>query len=187
MVFNVISQQYFSYIEVASAPTHALLGFFLTNTPRNIISKPLAAFPHNHCRNNGQQRERNESCRNDDHQSSETILAEPGDRTSDFLFSSPVRYRLSFVAWLVRKLENAGNHYFLPFQRSFQKAFSPGASKVVIYGIKIIIIYLLNAKKIYNLDAHHSLQYDLDPHIHRICHELIVEIKFYRRTLKKCY
>ena len=35
-------------------------------------TKPLAAFPHNHCRNNGQRWERNESCRNDYRQSSET-------------------------------------------------------------------------------------------------------------------
>ena len=46
----------------------------LTSTPHNILSKPLAAFPHNHSRNNGQQRERNESCCNDYHQSSEGIL-----------------------------------------------------------------------------------------------------------------
>ena len=28
-------------------------GVVLTSTPHNILSKPLAAFPHNHCRNNG--------------------------------------------------------------------------------------------------------------------------------------
>ena len=44
----------------------------------NILSKPLASFPHNHCRNNGQRWKRNDSCRNDYHQSSERILAEPG-------------------------------------------------------------------------------------------------------------
>ena len=53
-------------------------GVLLTSSPHNILSKPLAAFPHNHCRNNGQRWERNESCRNDYHQSSERILAEPG-------------------------------------------------------------------------------------------------------------
>ena len=51
---------------------------FLTSTPHNILSKPLAAFPHYHCRNNGQQLERNESCHDDYHQSSERILAKPG-------------------------------------------------------------------------------------------------------------
>ena len=30
-------------------------GVVLTSTPHNILSKPLAAFPHKHCRNNGQQ------------------------------------------------------------------------------------------------------------------------------------
>ena len=53
-------------------------GVLLTSIPHNILSKPPAAFPHNHCRNNGQRWERNESCRNDYHQSSERILAEPG-------------------------------------------------------------------------------------------------------------
>ena len=52
-------------------------GVLLTSTPHNTFSKSLAALPHNHCRNNGQQWERNESCRNDYHQSSERILAEP--------------------------------------------------------------------------------------------------------------
>jgi hypothetical protein len=37
-------------------------GVLLTSTPHNILSKPLAAFPHNHYRNNGQRLERNESC-----------------------------------------------------------------------------------------------------------------------------
>ena len=39
----------------------------LTSTQHNILSKSLAAFPHNQCRNNGQRLERNESCRNDYH------------------------------------------------------------------------------------------------------------------------
>ena len=50
----------------------------LTSTRHNILSKPLAAFTHNHCLNNGQWWERNESCCNDYHQSSESILAELG-------------------------------------------------------------------------------------------------------------
>ena len=29
-------------------------GILLTSTPHNILSKPLTAFPHNHCQNNGQ-------------------------------------------------------------------------------------------------------------------------------------
>ena len=53
-------------------------GVILTSTLRTILSKPLAAFPHNHCRNNWQRWQRNESCRNDYHQSSERTLAEPG-------------------------------------------------------------------------------------------------------------
>ena len=51
-------------------------GVLLTSTPHNILSKPLAAFQLNHCRNNGQWWERNESCHNDHHQSLERILDE---------------------------------------------------------------------------------------------------------------
>ena len=53
-------------------------GVLLTSNPHHILPKPLAAFPHNHCRNNGQRRERNESCRNDYYQSPERIFAKPG-------------------------------------------------------------------------------------------------------------
>ena len=53
-------------------------GLLLTSTLHNILSKPLAAFPHNHCQNNAQRWERNESCCNDYHQSSERILAKLG-------------------------------------------------------------------------------------------------------------
>ena len=67
-------------------------GIAFNSTPQFILLKPLAAFPINHYRNNGQQWERNESCCNDYHRSSERILHEPGDRTSDPLFSIPVRY-----------------------------------------------------------------------------------------------
>ena len=73
-----------------------LSGVLLTNTTDNILSKALAAFSRNHCGNNRQWRERNESCRNDYHQSLERILAEPG--TSDLLFSSPRSYQLSYGA-----------------------------------------------------------------------------------------
>ena len=55
-------------------------GLLLTSNPYNILSKSLAAFPHNRCQNNGQWLERNEFCRNDYHQSTERILAEPGIR-----------------------------------------------------------------------------------------------------------
>ena len=53
-------------------------GILLTSTPHNILSKPLAALSHNHCQNNGQPWERNESCCNDYRQSLERILAKPG-------------------------------------------------------------------------------------------------------------
>ena len=52
-------------------------GVLLTSTLHNILCKPLAVFPHNHCWKNRQLWERNESCCNDYHQSLERILAEP--------------------------------------------------------------------------------------------------------------
>ena len=55
-----------------------LPGVLLTCATHSILSKLMAAFKHNHCRNNGQPWGRNESCRNDYHQSSERILAKPG-------------------------------------------------------------------------------------------------------------
>ena len=45
-------------------------GVLLIRIPYNILSKPLTAFPHNHCQNNRQQWEKNESCCYDYHQSS---------------------------------------------------------------------------------------------------------------------
>ena len=63
-------------------------GVLLISHPHNILSKPLAAFPHNPRRSNGKWL----SC-NDYHQSSERVLAEPG---SNLLFSSPQSYRLSY-------------------------------------------------------------------------------------------
>ena len=54
IVWCITQLQFFSYILAGSALIHAFLNFFLTSTPHNILSKVLAAFPHNHCRNNGQ-------------------------------------------------------------------------------------------------------------------------------------
>ena len=65
---------------ISRRPVHLSMlswSFFLTSTPHNILSQPLATFQHNHCRNNVPQRERIESCRNDYHQSSGRILAKP--------------------------------------------------------------------------------------------------------------
>ena len=45
-----------------------------TNTPNNVLSKPLAALPHNRRRNSGRGEK---SCPNDYYQSSERMLAEP--------------------------------------------------------------------------------------------------------------
>ena len=66
-------------------------GILFTNSFNNILSKPLAAFPHKHRRNNGQRLEKNESCHNDYHQSSVRILAEPGIEPTTSCFR-PKRY-----------------------------------------------------------------------------------------------
>ena len=62
----------------------------LNSTPNNILSKPLVAFPHNHCRKNELLCGRNEICHIDFHQSLERILAV--DQISNLFFSSPVSY-----------------------------------------------------------------------------------------------
>ena len=87
-------------------------GILLTSNPHNVLFKPPATFPPNHCRNNGQQRERNECCRIDYHQSSERILAEPG--ISDLLFSSPQRYQLSYVARHIYRWGGGAHNIALP-------------------------------------------------------------------------
>ena len=76
--------------------------FLFTITPHNILSKPLATFPHNHHWNNGQLWERNEFCHNDYHQSSKRLLAEL--RIKPATFCSPkCRMLLSELCWLVMK------------------------------------------------------------------------------------
>ena len=68
-------QKYFSYIADSCAPIH---GFLRSFNQHNILANPLAAFPHKHCWDNGQQRETNKSGCNEYHQASERILGEPG-------------------------------------------------------------------------------------------------------------
>ena len=86
----------------------------ITSTPHNILSQLLTAFPHNHCRNNRQRWERNES------QWLSLILGKnlirAGDWTSDLQFSSPVRYRLSYEARPTRQGNN-GMVYFICYLR----------------------------------------------------------------------
>ena len=82
MVFNAVSAVFQLHLgDQCTCPCFP--GVLLISTPHNILPKPLATFPHNHCLNNGQRWETNESRLNDYHQSSEAIMAEKGDRTSD--------------------------------------------------------------------------------------------------------
>ena len=97
-IFNILS-------DIFQKPVHLSM-FFLTTSLHNILSKQLAAFPHHYCRVKRQWWERNEFCRNDYHQSSESILLEPKDPTSDLMFSSPQRYQLSCRAHTFSKVKN---------------------------------------------------------------------------------
>ena len=134
IVFNALFQLY----RGGQCTYPCFPGVLLIRTPHNILSKPLAAFPQNLCRNNGQQWERNESCRNDYHQS--WILAEPGIEPA----TSCSQVRLSYGPWrersqtvklkkaqvtnfvldkvenIVRKGDNAGYQHFLLFPQCFQ-------------------------------------------------------------------
>ena len=77
ILFNAV----FNNISVISRPPVHLSMLFcssLTSATHNFLFKSLGASPHNHCQNNRQRWDRNESCRNDYHQSLERILAEPG-------------------------------------------------------------------------------------------------------------
>ena len=54
-------------------------------------------FPHNYCQNNGQWRERNESCQRDYHQSTERILGRAKDQTNNLIISNPLNYKLNYT------------------------------------------------------------------------------------------
>ena len=73
-------------------------GVLLSSNWYSILSKPLAAFPHNHCQNNRQLWERNESCCNDYHSILGKNIGQPGDWTRNLLFSSPQCHRLRYGA-----------------------------------------------------------------------------------------
>ena len=109
MVFNTI----FSSISVTSRqPVHlSMLSWsFFSHTLRNILSKPLAAFPHAHFWNKGQWWERNESCHNDYPQSSERILANLGIEPATWFWEkekmlvNPEEQNSEFLTTLWRQL-----------------------------------------------------------------------------------
>ena len=124
----------------------------------NILSKPLSAPPHKHCRNNEQLYERNISCCNDYHQSLERILAEPRTEpatcfpvlyATDWALGLCLSTNKAFVEenlnmvqmrWFVfgriknilGKVENASSQHFLYYQKCFWKSPSWGLLKVRI-------------------------------------------------------
>ena len=81
----------------------------LTYTLYSILSKPLAAFPHNHNRNNGQWCERMNPVTNGLSSILRKNIGQTRDQTSDLLFLSSVRYRQSYGALqLFTKQQNSG-------------------------------------------------------------------------------
>ena len=104
-------------------------GILFTSTPHNILSKTLAAFPHNHCTKIKQQWERNEFCCNNYHQFLGRILAEPRDRTIDLLFSSPVCYPLSYGASNALLKNNA---IYAPKIKAQHTVFLLGAPSLIV-------------------------------------------------------
>ena len=106
-------------------------GVLLTSTPHNILYNPLADFPHNHCQNNGQWWEKNESCGNDCHESSERILAEPGIEqvTSCSEVCNPMGLGC-------RKRRN--HWFFIVFSKDF-----PEGVKVCHCVVNLSVIYML--------------------------------------------
>ena len=139
MVFNAV----FSSISVIfRRPVHLsmLSGVLLTSTLHNILSKPLAAFPLNHCRNNGQRWVRNESCSNDAHQSSERILAEqeiePTTSCSQVLYTTDWAmglgqngFNMDDTDWLGKKLSSFKQKVHLSCQLSKSGIHESGLKK----------------------------------------------------------
>ena len=74
------SQSVFKSVLLQTRKNQGLFGKGLTSTPHNILSKPLSAFPLNHCRDNGQRWERNDPSLSD--------VGGAGDRIRNLLFSS---------------------------------------------------------------------------------------------------
>ena len=97
MVFNAVN-----IISVMSR-RQLHLSMLLTSTRHNIRSKPLAAFPHDHRRNNAQWREKDKSRRNDYHQSLERIMAvpliEPATSCSEAQYATDRATELDFIFW----------------------------------------------------------------------------------------
>ena len=100
-----------------------LSGVLLTSTLHNILSKPLAAFPQNHCQKNGQLWQRNESCRNDYHQSLERILAEPGiePATSWFQVCNATNWAMGLGIKQCEKRRKCWLQAFSPFPTMFSE------------------------------------------------------------------
>ena len=104
MMFNAVSN---SISVISRWPVHLstlLWSSFLTSIPHNILFKPLAAFPRNHCRNNGQRWERNKLLLQWQSSILGKNIGRAGYRTSDLLFSRLQRYQLIHGArWIGNK------------------------------------------------------------------------------------
>ena len=114
MMFNAFFSCIFKLYLGSQCNYHCFPGVF-TSSPHSILSKPLAAFPHNHCRINGQWGERGINPVRINPQKYYFGRAE--GRTSDLMFSSFVRYRLRYwgSARCFRNLHSKGLHTSGPY------------------------------------------------------------------------
>ena len=95
---------------VANAPIHAFLLILLTSKLHNILSKPLAALPHNYCRKK------------------QTVV-----REMNSVAMTTMNLRKEYWPSRGSNLRplKFGNQHFLLSSKCFQKAFSLWASKVI--------------------------------------------------------
>ena len=133
-----ISPFVFKRLVLQTYKNQGLLWKGLTSTLHNILSKPLAAFPCNHCRNIGQRIEGNESCRNDYHQSFKRMLCKL--RVEPVTSFSQVRYAIdwamglgtSFVFWSANR-KVVLSHLFLSYKNNFTADHFKNCNIIFVY------------------------------------------------------
>ena len=118
-------------------------------------------------------REKNESCRSDYHQSSERILAEPGDRTSDLLFSATPPTRIwGSAKWSGKSINPCWNLFSLLY---FKVPISVTIQPIFIIILPFGIVYLFSGEYIEQDQPAHTrsliLLYTLRRYIISFCQQ----------------
>ena len=116
-------------------------GILLTSTWHNILSKPLAAFPHNHCQNNRQRWERNESCPMTiiNHQKEYWLCQGSNPRTHVFKSATLLSELWSLASvfwngWKLRKGQMLVTRIFSFPHKVFTSPFPQGNEKLSLWG-----------------------------------------------------